>query len=352
MKKSMIIACCLVLLVGCKENRQAGEVVKTIKADTVRIYGLAGSIQFPGKVTAPSDINLAFRVSGPIGNVYARVGAHVKKGELLAQIDPRDYELQLAATEAEYNKIKAEVDRVTELYEKGSVTPNDYDKARYGYQQISAKLHAHRNALNDTKLVAPVDGYIQKRLFEPGETVGAGIPVISMIAAGSGEVEINIPSTEYVRRNQFADYSCRAEVFPGVTFPLELIGITPQANANQLYTMRLRLKNSSDELPGPGMSVMVTIQFRNEETTTFSIPLSAVFELENTATVWVYDSTSETVATRKITISEILKDGRAVVSSGLQQGELVVTAGIHTLKEGQKVKLLPVVTVTNVGGLL
>ena len=79
MKKSMIIACCLVLLVGCKENRQAGEVVKTIKADTVRIYGLAGSIQFPGKVTAPSDINLAFRVSGPIGNVYARVEL-VKRG--------------------------------------------------------------------------------------------------------------------------------------------------------------------------------------------------------------------------------------------------------------------------------
>lgn len=352
MKKSMIIACCLLLLAGCKEKQQTVEVVKTIKADTVRVYGLAGSIQFPGKVTAPSDINLAFRVSGPIGNVYARVGAHVKKGELLARIDPRDYELQLAATEAEYNRIKAEVDRVTELYEKGSVTPNDYDKARYGYQQITAKLNAHRNALNDTKLVAPVDGYIQKRLFEPGETVGAGISVISMIAAGSGEVEINIPSAEYLRRDQFADYYCRAEIFPGVTFPLELIGVTPKANANQLFTMRLRMKNSSDELPVPGMSVMVTIQFRNEETTTFAIPLSAVFESGNNATVWVYDSASETVATRQVTISEILKDGRAVISAGLKDGELVVTAGIHTLKEGQKVKLLQAVTATNVGGLL
>jgi len=173
-----------------------------------------------------------------------------------------------------------------------------------------------------------------------------------MIAAGSGEVEINIPSADYIRREQFADYYCRAEIFPGNTFPLELIGITPKANANQLYTMRLRMKKSTDELPGPGMSVMVTIQFQNEGTQTFSIPLSAIYESPNNSTVWVYDPVTETVATREITLTEILKDGRAVVSAGLQAGELVVTAGIHSLKEGQKVKLLPPVTVTNVGGML
>ncbi|MDD2328572.1 MAG: efflux RND transporter periplasmic adaptor subunit [bacterium] len=352
MKKSMIIASCLLLLAGCRESRQAETAERSIKADTVRVYGHAGSINFPGKVMASSDINLAFRVNGPIGMMNARVGARVKKGELLAQIDPRDYELQLAATEAEYNRIKAEVGRITELHEKGSVTPNDYDKARYGYQQIAAKLDAHRNALNDTRLLAPADGYIQKRLFEPGETVSAGMPVISMIAAASGVVEINIPSADYIRRDQFADYSCRADLFPGVNFPLELIGITPKANANQLYTMRFRMKGGAGEIPGPGMSVMVTVQFRNEETETLSIPLSSVFQSDNSATVWIYDPASETVSARSITVTEILTDGKAVVSSGLEEGEWVVTAGIHSLKEGQKVKLLPPATATNVGGLL
>ena len=352
MKKSMIIVTCLLFLVGCRENRQTNNAVRSIKADTVKVYGLAGSNNFPGKVVAPSDINLAFRVSGPIGKVYTPMGTYVKKGDLLAQIDPRDYELQLAATEAEYNRIKAEVDRITELHEKGSVTPNDYDKARYGYQQIAVKLNAHRNALKDTRLLAPVDGYIQKRLFEPGETVGAGTPVIAMIATGSGEVEINIPSADYIRRDQFSDYYCRTEIFPGSTFPLELIGITPKANANQLYTMRFRMRGRADELPGPGMSVMVTIQFRNKETRTFSIPLSAVFQSESRSTVWIYDSATGTVTPRPITLSEILTDGRVVVSSGLEAGELVVTAGVHSLKEGQKVKLIPEVTATNVGGML
>ena len=143
----MMMIGCLLLLVSCKSTPEKHSAVRSVKVDTVKVFGQAGSNLFPGKVMPASDLNLAFRVSGPIEKVYAKVGAYVRKGQVLAQIDPRDFELQLAATEAEYNSIKSEVDRIMGLHEKGSVTPNDYDKARFGYQQISAKLNAHRNAL-------------------------------------------------------------------------------------------------------------------------------------------------------------------------------------------------------------
>jgi RND family efflux transporter MFP subunit len=352
MKKYMMFLGCLMLLISCKSTPVKHSTVRSVKVDTVRVYGQAGSNLFPGKVMPASDLNLAFRVSGPISKMNARVGAYVRKGDLLAQIDPRDYELQLAATEAEYNSIKSEVDRIIGLHEKGSVTPNDYDKARYGFQQISAKLNAHRNALADTKLLAPVDGYIQKRLFEPGETVGAGIPVISMVSAGSAEVEVHIPSGDYIRRNQFESYYCTADIYPGKIFPLELIGITPKANASQLYSMRFRLAGGEGELPGPGMSVMVTILYRNDEAETLSIPLSALIQTDGRASVWVYDPETGTVTTRQVTPSQILTDGRVVVSSGLKAGELVLTAGIHSVKEGEKVSLIPAKSETNVGGIL
>lgn len=352
MNKNRMIIGCLLLLFGCKSSPVEHSVVRSVKADTVRVYGKAGSDLFPGKVMPSSDLNLSFRVSGPIHKMHARVGAYVRKGELLAQIDQRDYELQLAATEAEYNSIKSEVDRITGLHEKGSVTPNDYDKARFGYQQISAKLNAHRNALNDTRLVAPANGYIQKRLFEPGETVGAGTPVVSMIVAGIGEVEIHIPSGDYIRRGQFDNYYCTADIFPGRIFPLELIGISPKANANQLYTMRFRLTDGEGDLPGPGMSVMVTLRYRNEEVQTLSIPISAVFQSDGQATVWIWDQENETVTARPVRLSQILTDGTAVVSSGLKAGEIILTAGIHSVKEGERVRLIPPVTETNVGGML
>lgn len=351
-KISTVIVSCLLIFNGCKNSSSSNSIIRSIKADSVKVHGLAGSNTFPGKVVAASDVNLAFRVSGPIAKVNANVGSYVRKGELLAQIDSRDYELQLAATKAEYNRIKSEVDRITELYEKGSVTPNDYDKAKYGFQQISAKLEANRNALNDTKLVAPSNGYIYKRLFEPGETIGAGIPVISMITADMGEVEINIPTSDYIRRDQFTDFFCTADVFPKSSFQLELIGITPKANANQLYTMRFRMKGEVDEIPGPGMSVMVTINFKNDFTQTVSIPISSVFQSDGKSKVWVYNSATETVYKQDITITQILTDGTTVVSSGLSPGDMVVTSGIHSIKEGEKVKLIPTVSSTNVGGLL
>lgn len=343
---------CLLVLSGCKESKTNNTEIRTIKADTVKVYGLTGSNKYPGMVVAASDVNLAFRVSGPIAKINANVGSYVRKGSLIAQIDSRDYEIQLEATTAEYNRIKSEADRIIELYEKGSVTPNDYEKAKYGLQQISAKLETHKNALNDTKLLAPSDGYINKRLFEPGETIGAGIPVISMVTAGSGEVEINIPSTDFIRRDQFDNFYCSSDLFQNATFPLELIGITPIANANQLYTMRFRMKGGDDEKPGPGMSVMVTINFKNQATQTVSIPLSSVLQSDGRSKVWIYNSATETVSEQDITIVEILTDGTVVVSSGLNVGDVVVRAGIHSIKAGEKVKLIPAKSSTNIGGLL
>ena len=347
-----VIVSCLLILNSCKEVGVNNAEIKSIKTDTVKVYGLAGSNKYPGKVMASSDVNLAFRVSGTIDKVYVNVGSFVRKGTLVAQIDSRDYGVQLEATTAEYNRIKSETDRIIELYEKGSVTPNDYEKAKYGLQQITAKLESHKNALNDTKLLAPTDGYINKRLFEPGETIGAGIPVISMVSASIGEVEINIPTTDYIKRDQFEDFNCSSDLFPGAIFPLELIGITPIANANQLYTMRFRLKGGVGEKPGPGMSVMVSINFKNQSAQTVSIPFSSVFQSEGKSKVLIYDSSTETVSEQVITITEILNDGTVVVSSGLSAGYVIVTAGVHSIKAGEKVKLLPVKSSTNIGGML
>ncbi|MCD7933495.1 MAG: efflux RND transporter periplasmic adaptor subunit [Tannerellaceae bacterium] len=352
MKKYLLPAVLLVMFSACKSQVGEAPVVKCVKADTVKVYGELAQATFPGKVIAASDMNLAFRVSGPVHQVFVEVGSFVKKGQVLAAIDPRDYEVQLAATEAEYRKIKNEAERIIELYEKQSITPNDYDKAVYGLQQITAKYEAHQHALADTKLVAPCDGYVQKRLFEPGETVSAGLPVVAMISTGTGEVEINIPSSEYIQREQFDHYYCTVDVFPGKTFPLELVGITRKANMNQLYTMRFRLAGNEKNMPGPGMSTMVTIQYKPRSTESVGVPLPAMFESDSHTKVWVYDGQTGTVAARTVVVAEILADGTTVISGGLRAGEVVVTAGVHSLKEGEAVKLLPAVSLTNIGGML
>ena len=324
-----------------------------IKISTAVRYGDEKKTSFPGKVKAASEINVSFRISGPVVSINVEEGQFVRKGQLLAEMDSRDYANQLAATEAEYIQIKAEAERIMQLFELQSVAENDYDKALSSLKQITAKYDRHKNALEDTKLTAPFDGYVQKRYFDTGETIGSGTPVFSMISAESPEVVINIPASVYIQRNMFDSYTCHFELFPDKDYALELLSINQKANLNQLHTVRFRLeKNDGLSAPPIGASTMVTIHFKQENIVMVSIPLTALFEIDGTPTVWVYDENEQKVTVRNILLYEIRTDGTVVVSEGLKAGEKVVSAGIHALSDGEKVKLLPQVSPSNVGGLL
>ena len=106
------------------------------------------------------------------------------------------------------------------LYKDNGTTPNANDKAVYGLKQITAKYKHHKDQLAYTRLYAPFNGYVQKRLFEAHETIGAGMPVIAMISGGTPEVEINLPAAEYIRREQFDNYHCTFDIYPGETYGL------------------------------------------------------------------------------------------------------------------------------------
>jgi RND family efflux transporter MFP subunit len=267
-------------------------------------------------------------------------------------LDARDYVLQLEATEAEYRQVKAEADRIIALYAQNGVTANDYDKAVYGLRQMTAKYEAHRNAVEDTRLRAPFDGYVQKCFFGANETVGAGMAVVSMIGVGAPEVEVNISSADFVRRTQFESFSCTVDIYPDRIFPLEMIGVTRKANLNQLYTMRLRIKEASEPMPAPGMAVLVNAVFRTDSVAKVLVPLSAVFEVNNAPRVWIYHPDTQTVESRAVKTDAVRTDGTISLTEGLQAGETIVAAGACSLKEGQRVELLPPASPTNIGGML
>lgn len=343
----------LLLLSACEQQNRQIETIPIVKVSTVSKYGEEQVVTFPGKVKAASEINLAFRISGPIYKINAKEGEFIRRGQVIAEMDSRDYAIQFSATEAEYRQVKAEVERIIQLYEKQSVPANDYDKAVSGLQQITAKYNAHKNALEDTKLIAPFDGYVQKLYFDKGETVAAGMPVFSIISSDMPEVEINIPANEFIRRDKFDKFTCSFDIYPKQIFPLELIAINQKANLNQLYTARLKIaENTAVQLPTAGMSTMVDIFLKTENSDLFKIPINSVFEKDGQTCVWIYNESNQVVNIRNIKLSEILTDGTVIVSEGLNTDEKVVSAGVLYLSDGEKVKLLPQTSQTNVGGLL
>ncbi len=338
-------------LTGCGEASKDQKNPRKVKCVEVESYQKETSeVRLSGKVTAASESNLSFRVAGIIDKIIVKEGQKVSKGQVIALLDSRDYQLQLDATQAEYDAIKAEVDRVVALYNQNSVSANDYDKATNGLKQITAKLSAHKNALEDTKLRAPYSGTIQKTIFDRGEAVSAGMPVVSIVATSEPEVIVNLPAKDYLRLSKLLSSSAAMEHLEDINFPLSFIGSSPKANLNQLYETRFLAKSVEGTTPSIGMSAVVTLNFEVEDENLLLIPLSAVTQRDDKSMVWVYSDGS--VTARPITISEIKSNGTAVITEGLSQGEMVISAGINSLSEGQKVTPLEAASKTNIGGVL
>ena len=180
------------------------------------------------------------------------------------------------------------------------------------------------------------------------------MPVVSIISEGSPEVEINLPAVEYIRRQQFTRYYCTFDVYPHQRYALELISVTPKANANQLYTMRLQLKKEDKQaVPSPGMNTMVTIECSEGDVRNLSVPGGAILRENGRTSIFLYDASSHAIRRCDVTVTRLLSDGRCLITSdGANPGDLVVASGVHHVKEGEQVEPLLPAAETNVGGLL
>ncbi len=339
--------------VACGKGSGSGESVPTVKIATIETVNESATLQYPGRVRAAQDVSLSFRVSGVLDRILVKEGARVSKGQLLATLDPTDYKVQLTATEAEYKQVKAEAERVIALYNDSGTTANAYDKATYGLKQIEAKYQHAQDELAYTHLYAPFSGSVQKRLFDANETVGAGTPILTIISNDAPEVEINLPAADYIRRAEFGTYSCTFDIYPDEVYPLQLISIAPQANANQLYTMRLQLVVGERPHPSPGMNTMVTIHCNGEGPATYSVPTTALKQTDDRSQLFLFNAKDSTVHALDVTVVKLQSDGQSLVSgAALKAGDKIVTSGIHYVRDGAKVKTMPAASKTNVGGLL
>lgn len=348
-----VIPLALAVLCGCGAGNKETEEVKCVNVVTVRDANELPPRSYTGRTKAVEEVNVAFRVAGPIQRVLVEEGDYVRQGQVIAELDPRDYALQLTATQAEYEQVKADAERVMALYEGQNTTAQNYDKARYGLEQITQKLNNHRNQLADTKLRAPMAGYIRTKLHEAGETVGAGMPVLVMSSAGDVEVEINLPAVEYAVMDSYEGFYCTFNVTGATRYPLRVVRTSQEANANQLYTVRLKIKGDYDHRRiTPGMTTMVYAQTKEEPSGNLIVPASAVIGEDGGTCVFVYDEANGKVSRRGVTVSMINADGTMTVTDGLKVGERIVSTGAHTMTDGLKVEVLKEAAASNVGGLM
>jgi RND family efflux transporter MFP subunit len=306
------------------------------------------TISVSGTIATPnSPAQLCFLVSGKVLSVGPREGEYVKKGQVLASIDPTDYRLPLAGVKAQadqarvgFERAEDEYRRMKMLYDSKSLAPNDfqkykaaYDSARQQYEQAVASEKLSRKRLTDATLCAPTSGYIAKRSIEPGDTASPGRVAFEIVQMDPVEVNVGVPETDVhlVRIGQKADITVPA--LPGKSFQGTVRVINVSADPNtRTYMTRISVANREHELR-VGMVAEATI--RGDRTINMAtLPGDAVVRDPQGATqVYVYYPDQKRVYTKRVEIGAAVNKN-VEIKSGLEGRELIVLAGQAKLRNG------------------
>ena len=321
------------------------------------MYGGDQTRTFSGVSKAGVETNLSFKVGGTINRLNVKEGDQLHAGQLIAVLDATDYNLQLDQTKAaqtqaqvQMQNSKSSYDRISQLYETGSVSVNDYEQAKAAYESANAGLSSARKQVQlaeqrvgYTRLRAPIAGRVASLNAEINENVMAGFTILTLTSGSDMEVTVGMPESFIsmvkeggeveVRFSSMADRN-----FSGIISEVSYI----VGSSSTTYPVTIKLENSSEEIR-PGMTANVTFNLTSdEETETILVPSVAVGEEDNQNFVYVIEiiqGDTAIVHKRIVSIGE-LTGGGFEISDGLEDGEMVVTAGISKLSEGLKVKLL------------
>ena len=348
---SLLLAA-LFLITGCGKNKELQtSTTKFVKVEKVANNQQREKLVFNGKIQEKSLTALSFRVGGPLMTLKVKSGDYMKEGDLIAVIDKRDYKLNKQTAEASYIQAKGEYERYKELHEKNKVPANSFEKIEAGYLMAKAGYENAVNQLKDTELRAPYSGYVHEKFVENYQTVGPGQPIVSIIDLSRLEVLVSVPE------NQLNDIKNCEENYLAVRnanvskVPVSILSLAEKASGGGLYDLKFIFKNEKSMNIAPGMSAEVTM-YCEREGAALNIPVEAVFNKDNSTYVWVYDDSLGIITRRKVTVGNIKSGGVIEVNSGLERGELIITAGVNSLFENQKVHPVQKPSKTNVGGLL
>ena len=341
-----------ITLLSCNSNNDSGnkEFIKLVKTAKVVEISPINHKHYPAILEEAEEVNLAFRVAGPILKIHVKEGQFVTKGQLIAEMDDRDYMVQKTAVEAQVIQLQSEYKRVEELNKRKSVADNDYEKMKAGKEMAEAKLKNANDQLNDTRLYAPFSGYITKVMFDEGELVNHGTAIASLIDVSLLKAEIDVPVSMYIKKDEIINIECTQESLMGKIFPLELYANNIKANNNGLYKFYLYHKPTNNSRLVPGMNISVNIEYSEFDTTILSIPIIAIYDKDESSYVWVVKD--NIVTARKIETNNNISDGRIGIVSGLSKDEEIITGGLKLLTEGELVNVVKAPSKTNIGNLL
>jgi len=330
------------------------EVVRPAKIITVGAAGDGLIRSFPAKVKASERSELAFRVSGELAKLSITSGKVVKEGQKLAQLDQTDYQLRVNDSQAKFDLVKVQYERAGKLVKDRMIPISDFDEAKANFLTVQADLKLAKQNMRYTTLRAPYDGRISRVFVKNYENITAQQSIMVIQAQDNIDVEFYVPESviSNARLKKLPDekrmVDVRFDQFPNKLYQASVKEFDTEADANtQAYRILATMKMPNDIKVIPGMTATVTGKVNEAEARDgiVILPVGAVFVAENETLVssdryvWKYDATTQQVSRQAVTVGRLTDDGITIIS-GVSEGEQIIAAGVHFLKEKQKVKPL------------
>lgn len=350
MKRVSCLVLSGVLLAGCGKDEAPPEPIRPVvfveaQPDSTQDFG-----RFAGNIEARYQSVLGFRVPGRIARRNVDVGSEVKKGDLLATLDPTDQQNNvrgrqgdLARVQAQWINAQANARRQQELFDRGvgaqaqlDIALTDLKTSQSSLDQAKAAEQQARDQLSYSELRSDHDAVVTEWKVEAGQVVSAGQEVVTLARPDIKEAVIDLPAQLADQLPADVVYTVASQLDPEVSTTATLREIEPQAD-RLTRTQRARFSLTQTP-PSLRLGTAISISLSSAVAPRMRLPLSALQEVDGKRQIWVIDPQRQTVNPRVVNV--VAQEGSSfLLASGVSAGEKVVSAGVNSLKPGQKVKV-------------
>ena len=342
------------LLSACEQAPpETPEIVRPVRMITISELRGGDTLSYPGEIQGSQNVNLAFEVSGRIIEMPAQEGIEATEGQLLARLDPADFQAALDAAESRARTSKDTFDRFSEVFERGAISRQELDQRRRQYEVDQANLVSARKAVADTALRAPFAGRVGRTFVDNFTNVQAKQQILLLQDLTELEVVVNVPEQDWLRakpgltlaqRSERAQLEVSLSTLPGRAFPAAITEVAASADpVTRTFAARARFDPPDDANILPGMSATVTVKVAQDleaSQTSVLVPANAVAGGNAGGSfVWKISGDPLTANKTAVTVGQ-LTGSEIEVLEGLEAGDRIAVSGVQHLAEGMRVSEL------------
>lgn len=343
---------CISVLIGCEREADYLDFgLPKVKVASVGSEFSGDSLFFPAVANAAERAHLSFRVAGEISQLNVKEGDKVAKGDVIAVLDPTDYQLDVDNASAKYTVVDSQYRRSKPLVDKGLLAKSQFDEIAANRQIALAELQLAKLRLSFTQLLAPVDGVISRVAVDQFENIQVGQQVVNIHSLDNVEVVIQLPDRLYARQPEQAKLEkidAVVRVPSGNEYSATIKEFTTEPDPSTgTFTVTLSMPMPEEEYILDGMAVEVTSRGENAGlnlSAGVQVPIEAIFNADGDALarsetfIWRLDDDG-TVSKQAVVTGKATKTSVQILE-GLEAGQQVVIAGLGKLTQGMQVEVI------------